>query len=144
MRFPSMIFLDEVPLATASLISWSGCAKALDGSIFWSFWPIVFVFAFTSAVWLILEPSICGSFIVGIRSIWSGLVVLLSVKSVMLGEGGKVLILVNNPSWISSVSGVSLRVSSVRAATSSKVSTLIVLLCLSIVLSYDSSRGSVS
>jgi len=62
----------------------------------------------------------------------------------MLGEGGKVLILVNNPSWISSVSGVSLRVSSVRAATSSKVSTLIVLLCLSIVLSYDSSRGSVS
>ena len=62
----------------------------------------------------------------------------------MLREGGKVLILVDNPSWIGSVSSVSLGVSSVQAATSSKVSTLIVLLCLSIILSYDSSKGSVS
>ena len=53
-------------------------------------------------------------------------------------------IIAGKPTKVSSTSSVSLRVISVRAATSSKVSTLIVLLCLSIVLSYDSKGASVS
>ena len=53
-------------------------------------------------------------------------------------------IIASDPTKAGSTSSVSLGVISVRAASSSKVSTLIVLLYLSIILLYDSSRGSVS
>jgi len=71
----------------------------------------------------------------------------------MLGEGSKVLlwsrsgkvsIIASNPTKVGFTSSVSLKVISVRAAISSEVSTLIVLLCLSIVLLYDFKGASVS
>jgi hypothetical protein len=131
-RLPSTIFLEEVPFAAIRYILWLGCAKTLEG-----------LFAFT------LISTIFDVFVVGICTIC---VVGSAVASAFLGEVsflgvyGKVWIVVSSTTRIGSDSSVSLRVSNIRATccVSSKVLTSIVLLCFSIVLSYDFSGGSVS
>jgi hypothetical protein len=125
-RLPFIIFLDEVPFAAIRYILWSGCAKTLEGLLFW-------LFAFT------FIGTISNVFAVGICTICVGSI----IESVISGE---VWIVVGFITRTSSNSGVSLRVSSIQAAccVSSEVFTLMVLLCFSIILSYDFSGGSVS
>ena len=131
-RLPSTIFLKEVPFAAIRYILWLRYAKTLKGS-----------FAFT------LTSTISNVFVVGIRTICvvsSAIASAFPSKVSFSRVCGKVWIVVGSITRISSDSSVSLRVSNIRAAycVSSKVLTSIVLLCFSIVLSYNFSRGSVS